>query len=162
MIKRYNKSITRLSMILNNLAATALFIMMVLVVGNVVLRLVGKPIQATYDYVEFLTALGIGLALAYCTVKDGHISISLLLHKLPLKMQRLIDIIIGIISVVFLIFVTWHMVKYAHTMNLRGEIAITTGTPLAPFIYIIAAGIGVFALATIGKLLNLFKNEGEE
>src|SRR5690625_3680400 len=144
MLKKYNKGMASISMLFNNLAALALTIMMVLVVGNVVLRLIGIPIQATYDFVEFLTALGIGLALAYCAVKDGHISISLFVQKLPERVQKVSDIVIGIISVVLLIFVTYQMAMHAHTMQLRGEIAITTGIPYAPFIYLIAIGFAVF------------------
>lgn len=162
MLKRYNKGMASISALLNNLAALALVIMMVLVVSNVILRLVGIPIQATYDFVEFLTALGIGLALAYCAVVDGHISISLFIQKLPEKIQKVIDIVVGIISVILLIFVTYQMAMHAYTMQLRGEIALTTGIPYAPFIYLIAVGFGVFTLVEFGKLLNLFKDRGDE
>ncbi len=160
MLKKYNSGMAKVSMLFNNLAALALTIMMVLVVGNVILRLVGIPIQATYDFVEFLTALGIGLALAYCAVVDGHISISLFIQKLPESVQRIIDIIVGMISVILLVFVTYQMTLHAHTMQVRGEMALTTGIPYAPFIYLIAIGFAVFTLVEFGKLLKLFTDRG--
>lgn len=161
-IKRYNSGISNLSILLNNLAAIALTIMMLLVVSNVVLRMLGSPIQATYDYVEFLTAIGMGLALAYCAVNDGHISISLFMDYLPKKVQKIIDIIIRLVSVVFLFFITWSMITYAQTMGERGEIALTTGMPHAPFVYIVSVGIGILTLVVLGKLFLTFKNGDEE
>lgn len=161
MFKHYERLIKRLSSFLNNLAAIALFGLMALVVGNVVLRLFGSPIQATYDFVEFLTAIAIGLSLAYCGIKDGHVSINLLTDKFPKKVQGIVAIIIGLISISFLSLVTWQIVKYANTMSERGEIAITTGVPVSPFIYTIALGFGVLVFVEIWKVFEVFINGSE-
>lgn len=160
MLKRYNKGISRLSKILNDIAAIALFIMMVLVISNIIFRSFGNPIQATFDYVGFLLAFGVGLGLAYCAVQDGHITINLLIEKFPVKVQKVIDILISTIVIVFLFLITWNMIKYGHTMSLRGEITATTKTPHAPFIYMVAVGLGIFSLVELGKLLKLFKKGG--
>src|SRR5690625_4469326 len=111
MIKHYNKGISRVSEVLNNIAAIAIFLMMILAVGNVVLRLFGSPIQATYDYVGFLMALGVGFALAYCAVQNGHISVSVVMQNFPVRVQQVIDIVIGIMTITFLVLVAGHMTQ---------------------------------------------------
>lgn len=161
MIKHYNRTVEKLSNILNYIASITLFIIMLLVVANILLRLIGKPIQATYELVGLLTSVVIGFTLAYCAVKGAHISISIFMQRFSTTTQKVVDILINLINVTFLIFVTIQMAKYAHLMGMRGEVSIATGIQTAPFIYVIAVGMGVFTLVKIGKLMNLFVKGGD-
>lgn len=162
MIRQYNRVVSKLSDILNYIASITLSLIMLLVVANILLRLIGRPIQATYELVGLLTSVVIGFTLAYCAVKGAHISISIFMQRFSSRTQRIVDIFINIINVVFLIFVTVQMAKYAQLMGIRGEVSVATGIKTSPFIYVIAIGMGVFALVKIGKLMNLFVKDGDD
>jgi len=162
MIRQYNKIMTRVSLFLNNIGSIILFLIMLLVIANVLLRLIGKPIQSTFELVGLLTSVVIGFTLAFCAVKDAHISISILIQRFSVKSQKVVDIFINFISIVFLAFVTFQMFKYASLMSERGEIAVTAGIKIAPFIYMITVGSGVYAFVQVGKFLSLFAKDGDD
>ena len=88
------------------------------------------------DIILFCTSMLIGLSLAYCAVRDGHIYISILTDRFPKPSSKVIDIIIGTISAVFLFMVTWQLLLYANTMRLAGEVSLTIRFPHYPlYIY---------------------------
>ncbi|MEW5899482.1 MAG: TRAP transporter small permease, partial [Bacillota bacterium] len=101
--------VTKLSQILDRIAGWALVATMVLVVGNIILRLFKRPIEGTYEWVGFLTTLVIGLAVAYCAVHNGHIAITFLTERLSPRVQAGIDLAVGLISLAFLLLVSWQL-----------------------------------------------------
>lgn len=149
--------VTRLSQYLDWAAGWALVATMLLVVGNILLRLFGRPIEGTYEWVGFLTATAIGLALAYCAVQQGHIAVTFLVDKLPPRLQAVIDLITGLLAVAFLVLAFWESVVYGTSMAISGEVALTTQTPFYPFIYLIALGLLVLALVLLVGLLEPLK-----
>lgn len=149
--------VTRLSQYLDWAAGWALVATMLLVVGNILLRLFGRPIEGTYEWVGFLTATAIGLALAYCAVQQGHIAVTFLVDKLPPRLQAVIDLITGLLAVAFLVLAFLESVVYGTSMAISGEVALTTQIPFYPFIYLIALGLLVFALVVLVGLLEPFK-----
>lgn len=161
-VNRLNKVVIVISKLFNIVALIAVFAMMVMVVSNVVFRLFGSPIKATIDYIEFLAVIGTSFALAYCGVKEGHISISLFMDKLPPKLQKIIDIIINMVSAVLLFIVAWNVAIYANDKFESGDVSITTGTPQAPFIYLLSAGIALLALVVLCQLLIIMFKNGDE
>jgi len=137
---------------LDRIAGWALVATMVLVVGNVILRLFKRPIEGTYEWVGFFTTLVIGLAVSYCAVNNGHIVITFLTERLSSRTQAVIDLVIGLISLGFLFLVSWQLADYATTMVESGEVALTTRVPFYPFIYLAAFGFLVYCLVVLVNL----------
>lgn len=144
--------VTKLSQILDRIAGWVLVATMVLVVGNIILRLFKRPIEGTYEWVGFLTTLVTGLAVAYCAVHNGHIAITFLTERLSSRTQAVIDFVIGLISLGFLILVSWQLAGYATTMIGSGEVALTTRVPFYPFIYLAAFGFLIYCLVVLVNL----------
>lgn len=142
----------KLSQILDRAAGWAVVATMVLVVGNVVLRLFGQPLGGTYEWVGFLTAVAVGLSLAYCAAQGGHIAVTLFLDRLPPKVQAVADIVTGFIVLLFLLMATWEIAAYATSMAISGEVASTTKAPIYPFVYLIAFGFLGFCLVIVGVI----------
>ncbi len=142
----------RLSQILDRAAGWAVVSTMVLVVANVILRLFGHPLGGTYEWAGFLTALAVGLSLAYCAAQGGHIAVTLFLDGLPPKAQAVADIVTGIIVLLFMFMATWEIAAYATGMAVSGEVASTTKVPVYPFVYIIAFGFLGFCLVMAGVI----------
>lgn len=145
-MEAFTRLVQGLSRNLDRVAGWALVATMLLVVGNIILRLLGRPIQGTYEWVGFLTALAIGLALAQCAVQDGHIAVTFLVDKLAPRAQAVVVFCGGAVSVAFLAFAAWEIGRYATSMVRSGEVAMTTQVPFYPFIYLIAFGFLVFCL----------------
>lgn len=164
MINRFNHIVKKASKGLENTAAIILFVAAMLIIVNVITRRAfNAPIHGVMDIILFCTTMFIGLSLAYCAVRDGHIYISILTDRFPKSVRKVIDIVIGTISAVFLLMVTWQLILYGNNMRLTGEVSLTIRFPHYPFIYIQALGFGMLTLVVIGKVLELFANkEGDE
>ncbi len=154
-MERFREVVTKICLFFDKIAAWGTAILMVLVVGNIILRIsIKRPILGTYEYVGYLAALVIGLALAYCAIQNSHIEVRFLLERFPPKVQVVIDIVVGFISLIFLILSTWHTGKYAYSMILSGEVSPTTRTPFYPFVFLVAFSLLALSLVVLLKLIE--------
>lgn len=142
--------------IFDAIAGLSLISVMLLIVLNIILRAVFKsPILGTYEYVGFLTSLAVGMALAHCALKNGHIAVGFLVAKLPERVRACIDGVTNGVSAVFFIFCSWHMLQYAHSFAASGEVGLTTKIPFYPFVYGLAASLLLLCLVLILRSLEM-------
>ncbi|RJX24376.1 MAG: TRAP transporter small permease [Dethiobacter sp.] len=143
-----------LSYFLDRMARWVVVVLMALVVSNVIMRFMGRPIQGTIEFVEVLTAMVIGLSLAHCAAQDGHIAVTFLLEKLSAKIQAFIDVIVGSVVFLFLSLIVWRLCIYANTVRITGQVSLTTKTSYYPFIFVIAFGFLVYCLVVLTGLID--------
>lgn len=154
-MKSAENIIMRLSYYLNLASCAALTGLMLLITANVILRAVFKaPIQGTYDLTGFLTAIVIGCGLAYCALDNGHIEISYFYDKIGQRLQLLIGTAGRVLSFVILSTYTYSLFALAVRLMNAGEVSVTTKTPLAIIVFILAICFLVFALAVLLKLFE--------
>ncbi len=154
-MKRFSDLVTGLSRLLDQAAGFFLVATIVLIVLNILLRAVFKtPIFGAYEYVGLLTALVIGLAIAYCGVQNAHIAVTLVTERLPARLQTLISIFINLISMCFLAVCAWYVGLYAGSMKDSGLVSPTTQIPTYPFVYLIALGLLVYSLVLLVRTIE--------
>ncbi len=162
-MEHFRVFVTKLSSFLDKIAGWVMVSVMLLVVSNVLLReLFKKPVLGTYEYVGFLTAALIGLAIAYCALKDFHIAVGFMLEKFSPRIQRVVEIFTGLISFIFLAFSSWHIIDYAGSMIASGEVSPTTRTPFYPFIYVVAIGFIALCMVVFLKLTESIRKVVKE
>jgi TRAP-type C4-dicarboxylate transport system permease small subunit len=128
--------------------------LMFLIVINVIMRAFGSPIRGTLEFVEFLNATVIGLALANCGAKGGHISVTFLYERLG-KIARLInDVVVDLAVIGFLGLCSYRLYVYGSSMQALGQVSLTTQTPYYPFVFAIAIGFIVYCLVILGDLIE--------
>lgn len=130
---------------------------MFLVAGNVVLRPFNLPIAGTYEWTGFLTALAIGLALAHCAIKGGHTIITLVVDRLPLRVIKIDRIAVRLFTGSFLVMAAWRVAVFAGKTWKSGEVAPTTKVPFYPIMYIVAAGILIYAVVEFATVVELWR-----
>jgi len=152
-MKRFSGLVTGLSRVLDQAAGFFLVATMVLIVANILLRAIFKtPVFGAYEYIGLLTALVIGLSIAYCGVRNAHIDVSLVMEKLPARLQAVLSALINIISMCFLAVSAWYVGAYARSMKESGLVSSTTQVPTHPFVYLIALGLLV-SIGFVGTML---------
>ncbi len=157
-IKTFKGSVVRLSMILDRAAGFCMVAIMVLVLSNVILRSIfNRPILGAYEYVGFLTAVMIGLALAYCAVQKGHIAVDFVMARFSPRIQAAVDIVTCSIALGFWTLSAWHVAKHAYRLSVTGVVASTTQTPYYHFIYLLAFGLLVLGLVLLLELIESIK-----
>jgi len=153
--KTLTSLVTGLSQLLDRIAGLCMVAVMVLVVANILLRaLLKHPILGTYEYVGFLAAAVIGLALACCAVQNGHIAVSFVVDRFPASMQAVVDIIVNTVALCFWGLAAWYLGKYAHSLSVNGVVSSTTQTPFYFFIYLVSFGLLVLCLVLLVKLIE--------
>ncbi|SHI16508.1 TRAP transporter small permease [Desulfosporosinus lacus] len=149
-----SKFAVKFSHILDLIARALVVAIMVLGVTNVITRFFGINIPGTIEWTEFLAAMVIGLSLAYCGAQSGHIFLELFTDKFPIKVQHWLQIVIDLLSMVFLSLSFWRIILYANDMKLSGQVSMTTKTPYYMFIYVVAFGLLAYALVTLGSMAD--------
>lgn len=154
-MERVTEVTTKICRFFDAIAGWSTFALMALVVANVLLReIFKKPILGTYEYVGFLAALVVGLALAYCAIQNSHIAVTFLVEKFPSKVQSVVEVAIGLLSIIFLVLAAWHTGIYAHSMAVTGEVSPTTKAVFYPYIYLVAFSLLLLAFAVLLKVIE--------
>ncbi len=142
---------------LDRVARLSTVLLMALVVTNIILRFAWRPLLGTYEFVSFLSAVVISFALAHCAVQGGHIAVTLVVDRLPLRGQAIVDIIINAVGITFFGLTVWQILLYATDMVISGEVSPTTKTPFYPFVYGVALGFLSLCLVLLVDLLKAIK-----
>jgi TRAP-type C4-dicarboxylate transport system permease small subunit len=157
-MKQFANYVAVFSQFLDRISGVCMVAVMLLAVINILMRsLFHLPVLGTYEFVGFLTAALIGLALANCAVHNGHIAISIVMEKLKSRYQAVVEAFINIISLLFWSFSVWYTIKYAISLNARGVVSPTTQIPFYPVIYIIAFGLLALCLVILVGLIESIK-----
>ncbi|MEN6350278.1 MAG: TRAP transporter small permease [Syntrophomonas sp.] len=159
-MKNISSAVEKISRILDRIAAFCIALTMAVVVLNVIMRaVINQPLLGTVEYVNILTALTVGLALANCAFHNGQIAVEFLVDKLPGKMQALIDSLTNGAALVFWTISAWYMVQYAQATSLSGEVSATTGIPMYPVVYLLAFSLVVLCMVIGYRLLVAVRME---
>jgi len=150
----FERMVRSLSQICDWIAQAAVVAMLSLVVGNILLRIVWKPILGTYDIAGFIGAILIGFAIAYCALEKGHIQVELLVARLPGRAQGIIGSITGILSMGIFSLVTWQCIVLANDMRRVGEVSMSAHISFYPYIYGIAFGCGLLCMVILIDLIK--------
>ena len=129
------------------LARLGMVALLVLVVANVIMRYAFKSIQGAYDYVGLITAIAVSLAVAYTAYERGHIEIEILMDHFSDRVQSVVGTIMFLISTAFFCIVSWQSVVVGMSMKEANETTMAVYVQLYPFLYILAFGMGLTALA---------------
>ncbi|MDT0276367.1 TRAP transporter small permease [Blastococcus goldschmidtiae] len=150
--------IDRVSQGLAGIAAAVLLVMLVVTVGNVVLRLVATPYYGTVEVVTFLAVAVNGLALAEAQRTRSHIAIDLFMNKAPARIQLVVGAVITLVSAALFILLAQQLVSYGLNLKDQGALSDSLRLPYWPFSLILAVGIAGLALALISDLLSIGRN----
>lgn len=152
-MKNIAKVISKISKVLDRVAGFFYLAMMILVACNVIMRKVFKiPISGTIELVEIFSAVAAGLALAYCAVVGGHITIDFVIEYFPKWFQKFSGIVTNLITIVTVAVSGWMLVGYADTLRETGRYTGSLKIAYYPFVYLIAIGFFIFALVEIVKI----------
>ena len=154
-MKSFERIIRIASGVLNMVSSAALTLLMVLVTLNVILRAIfNSPILGTYDLTGFMTVIVIGCGLAFCSIENGHIEISLFVDKAGLRTRKWITKAGQAISCLILSVYTYALFDLGARLMKANEVSVTAQIPVYPFVFILALCFLVFALTVLIKVFD--------
>lgn len=154
-MEKLERTVGAITKYFDYVARIGIFGMMALVTINVILRYFWKSVGGTYDYVQLITAVCVGAAIAYTAYERGNIEIELLMERFSERVQSIVASVIMLIVLGFFAIATWQVLTLAHDMNVKGETTMTAYIPFHPFLYLIAVGLGLTMVVMLAQLVRL-------
>jgi TRAP-type C4-dicarboxylate transport system permease small subunit len=130
---------------------------MALILVNILMRkLFNMPIMGTFELVGLLTATGLGFSLANCEMNNGNVAMSIITDKLPPKIQRVIEIMVFLISLIFWVLVAMRIFSNGSASLKSGWVSSTASLPIYPFIFLMFFNVFCLCLVLALKLTDSF------
>ena len=153
-----DKIIPKTSRAVNNFGMVFLLLMLGLITIDVSLRsffnisVLGPYV---YESVEFMMIVLIFSGLSYCELKRSNICVDLLVSKFPRSVRTAIDIVTYLLSIGFIVLLTWRSVVKTLRVKESGTIALALDIPIYPFMAVVAIGGTLLGLTLVYNLIHM-------
>ena len=148
----------RINSILNRglawVAGISLVAMVLVTVGEMVLRMFGKPMAGTVETIGWLSAVTTAFALGYTQIHQGHVSIDLFTRRLRPLLQVMVSTLVLLASTVLFAIVTWNVFRHAGVLRETGSLSETMKVIVYPWVYLVSLGCAGLTLALIVDFLK--------
>ena len=157
------EAIEKISDILNKIAGIIagiiLMFMIILTMGNIVLRRVWVPIRGTYEIMGFAGAMITALAMGFTQKKREHIHVDILVSRFPQWLKKAVFAVNNVLCTIFFIVAAWFVGRRGMTLLETGEVSETLRMAYYPFAFFVAFGCVLLAAMLFIDLLKLFLPE---
>jgi len=152
-----DKFIELLANILVAIAGAALAIMMFMMAVDVIGRyFFNSPLPGGLEMVEYLMAIIVPLSVAYCASHRSHVAVDLVVDHLPKLARRLLNIVVTIVSIVFVVLISWQNFLYIFEIKDSSLTSAVLKIPAYPFVASVFIGMSVFAFI---MFVHLFRGK---
>jgi len=135
-------------------AGISLVAMVFVTVGEMVLRMFGKPMAGTVETIGWLAATTTAFALGYTQIHQGHVAIDLFTSRLGPRLQVLVSMLVYLASTVLFVIVTWNVFRHAGVFRETGSLSETMKVIVYPWVYLVSLGCAGLTLALVVDFLK--------
>ena len=140
---------------LDFLGGISMFLMMLVITVNVILRKLSITFGGAAEYVQFLMAACVGFSIANCAAKKGHIEISMFVDKMPKVLRIFFEVLVNLITLIFVAATSYFLVIYGIGYLKSGTVGMISRVPLYPFTWIASLGFIMYGFVTIDKIIHI-------
>jgi TRAP-type C4-dicarboxylate transport system permease small subunit len=138
--------------------ALLLIIFLVSITDVIGLKLFSWPVPGSTEIVSFFQLVFIALAVAMTHLKRQHISVGILIDRLPKKVQAATSILVSLFIAGLFVILVWQVLRVGINFQAKGQYSITIRLPIYLFVY--AAAVA-FIFPCLAFLLDAFKSINE-
>ncbi|MBN1380404.1 MAG: TRAP transporter small permease [Deltaproteobacteria bacterium] len=158
------KYLDRFDLLLNKAMMIAggvsMLVLMILATANVAMRIFHLPFSGSYEIISFLGAVVTASALGYTQRNRDHIVVDILSAKFPPGIKRILNTISYFVICVFFVIVSRQTFLWGMKISESGELSETLKIIYHPFVYGVALGFAILALAGAIDFLKSLHNGG--
>jgi len=160
-MKSFLAAVKRASTALAAVAGASLAVLMLLTIGDVALRMLGRPIVGTYELVGLAGAIAIGFALPLTSWARGHIYVDTFEARLPRALRVALTVLTRLLVLGLFVVIGWNLFKYAADLRAAGEVTPTLRVPFFPIAFGVGAACLAQCLVMVADIVKIFRNEYE-
>jgi TRAP-type C4-dicarboxylate transport system permease small subunit len=146
---------------LYGISGVTLVVMMLLTVSDVVLRMVGRPIEGVYELVGYFSSIVVGFALPFTTWTKGHVYMEFLVDRFPVRTKKVASVLTRIIGIALFAFVAYNLADVGRVLYDTGEVSPTLQLPVYPFAWAVAVCCCMMCLTLVCDILRMRGGEYE-
>ena len=129
------------------IGCVALYAMMLLAVGDALLRSIfNAPIFGANDYSQVILSFCVAIAIPLCVVAGRAIAIDTLVARLPAGVQDGVGLLVNVLSAAMLFYLAWRCYLNGRDAARFGETTLLLHLPFGPSYYALAAGCALSGL----------------
>ena len=117
-------------------------------------KLLKRPILGAYDMICLFLLITLSAVGSVTLINDRHLSVDLIVSKFPKRAQAVVESLVSVLSLIVAVGVVWYSILYGLRLIESGDYSYTTGIPLYPSAFIIAAGFVPIALLFFTKAVK--------
>ena len=158
-----NRLVRPVVTVLHGAGVGVLAAMMVLTASDVTLRYVfNRPIVGSFDLTEYMMAIVVSFGLAYCAFFRGHVSVDIIVSRLPQRAQAVIDGITGLLGIFLFALITWQSWIYMKLLFNSGLESTVLLIPRYPFAGLVCLGSAFLTIALLVNFLEFLSQAVEK
>ena len=158
---RFLAGVHGVSRLLHAMAGACLVFLMLLTIGDVILRACHRPIPGTYELVGFAGALAIGLSLPLTSWGRGHVQVDSIIARLPPAGQKGIRVVTRLLATALFVLVAWNLVRFGLDLRESGEVSPTLEIRYYPVVLGVAIAAWVQSLVLACDLIRILRGDHE-
>lgn len=143
-------------------AAGGLVSLMVLTVGDVLLRGFKSAVVGTYELVGFLGAVAIGFSFPRTAFERHHVSVDIVTGRLPRTGRTMINILTRCAGMVLFFLLGWNLIGVGMDYYRTGEVSATLQVPFYPVAYAVGVCCFLQCLVLVSDIVKIFAGKFDE
>ena len=150
--------IHKINQIMAELSGLSLVFVMVFVLTDIISRNISRSIRGVSEMAVLAMIIAVYLGISYCEEKKGHVRVEAVLHRLPYKYRKILNLLSYFLVFLMLGIVVFAVGKYALSTYNTGE-AIQSPRPIRifPVIFVMFASCVLYWIQILLNLLEAFK-----
>ncbi len=160
-MKRFLDAVLKIDIVFHVISGSALVIMMVVTLLDIIMRNFGSPIIGTVEIISFCGAVVIGFAIPYTSWKKAHVYVDFLIVKLSRENKRTMEIITRCMGILLFAFIGYNFIVYGFDLIKTKEVSPSFRFPYYPIPFGLSLTCFVQCLTLIADLLKTVQQEGD-
>lgn len=149
------KGIYPISRLLHHVGQWVAVLMVLLTVIDVCLRYIfNSPILGSYEITQFMMAILIFASVGYTMAIKEHVSVDLVVTKLPNRVRALLEAITCLLAFGLFALAAWRTVVFVGTTWKRHDVSAELFIPVSPFVLFVALGLAILSLVLLVQFVQ--------
>jgi len=119
-----------------------------------------RPVEGAIELSEFALVLLVFLGLGSTGLTGNQVVVDVALERFGPRWRATSDGVNALLGIGFWTLLAWRTAVQARELALRGEVSTILAIPAFPFVYAVALGCAVMALALVGHLFTALARPG--
>jgi TRAP-type C4-dicarboxylate transport system permease small subunit len=143
------------------ISGAVLVLMVVVTLGDVILRQFGKPIFGAFELISVMGGFVFGFGLPYTAWKRGHVYVDSIINTFSKSKRGVINVTTRCLSIALFLLISWNFFVLGKTFYIKGEVTSSVHFPYYPVAFGMAVSSLLLCLILACDIVKIIRGEYE-